>query len=505
MDDKEKIDLEQENANEHEPIHQPPAKRTINLKPFSFVMLVFGLVLATAGITFFVLTTGESKIVEVVNPQKTKIVDRQEFTKLYDAYDEMIANYYDDIDETTIIDGAINGMIDALDDPYSDYLNEKEARQLHESISSSFEGIGAEIQEKNSYINVVSPIKNSPAERAGILPNDLIIAVDGESIQGLSSSEAVLLIRGEKGTTVTLSIKRGGTAEPVDMKIVRDVIPVETIYTEMLEDGIAHIHITSFSEDTYTELLAALDDMEAQGMKGLIVDVRQNPGGLLNVAIEISDLFVEDGKNLFQYEKKGSNPDIFTATAGRKVTVPVTLVIDEGSASASEILAGALKESAGIPLVGVKTFGKGTVQSPKNLRDGSNLKLTTAKWLTADGNWIHKKGIEPTVSVPYPSYAMLPFLDPATEMKEGMNTPTIKAAEEMFEAVGYNPGEVDGQFDEQTTQAVKKIQEDLKVDVTGILEGETTIGLMNKLRTKIQVDDPQLLKAKELLLEKVGQ
>src|SRR6185312_7256278 len=149
-----------------------------------------------------------------------------------------------DIDESAIIDGAINGMIDALGDPYSDYLNEKEARQLNESISSSFEGIGAEIQEKNGYINVVSPIKNSPAERAGILPNDTIIAVDGKSIQGLSSSEAVLLIRGKKGTTVTLSIRRGGTAEPVDMKIVRDVIPVETVYAEMLEDNIAHIRIT---------------------------------------------------------------------------------------------------------------------------------------------------------------------------------------------------------------------------------------------------------------------
>ncbi|MFJ7936847.1 S41 family peptidase [Sporosarcina sp. NPDC096371] len=500
MDEKENNGLESEN----ELNHQPPAKRTINLKPFSFVMLVFGLVLASAGVTFFALTTGDDKVVDVGSPQKPLNMNRQEFAKLYDAYDEVVGNYYDEIDETAIIDGAINGMIDALGDPYSDYLNEKEARQLNESISSSFEGIGAEIQEQNGYINVVSPIKNSPAEHAGILPNDLIIAVDGESIQGLSSSEAVLLIRGEKGTPVTLTIKRGENAEPVDMKIVRDVIPVETVYTEMLSDGIAHIHITSFSEGTYAELLAALDDMEKQGMKGLIVDVRQNPGGILETAIEISDLFVEKGKNLFQYEDKGSKPIVYTASGNRKVTVPVTLVIDEGSASASEILAGAMKESAGIPLVGVKTFGKGTVQSPKNLPDGSNLKLTTAKWLTADGNWIHKKGIEPTVSVPYPSYAMLPFLDPAAEMKEGMNSPSIKAAEEMLEAVGYEPGEIDGLFDEKTSQAVKQLQDDLTVEANGVLLGETTLGLMNKLRTKIQKEDPQLLKAKELLLEKVG-
>jgi carboxyl-terminal processing protease len=489
---------------ENGPNRQLPAKRYIKLKPFSFVMLVFGLVLATAAVTFFVLTTGEDKVVEVVSPQKQTVKDRKEFEKLYNAYDEMKVNYFEDIDETAIIDGAINGMIDALGDPYSDYLNQKEARQLNESISSSFEGIGAEIQEKNGYINVVSPIKNSPAERAGLLPNDTIVSVDGESIQGMSSSEAVLLIRGEKGTTVTLSIKRGEAVEPVDVKIKRDVIPIETVYAKMLDDGIAHIHITSFSEGTYDELLVALDEMEAEGMKGLVVDVRQNPGGRLDTAIDMSDLFVKNGLNIMQFEGKGEKPEPIVATGNRKVKVPVALVIDEGSASASEILAGALKESAGVPLIGVKTFGKGTVQTPKNLVDGSNLKLTTAKWLTPEGNWIHKKGIEPDFNVPYPSYAMLPFLDPAMEMKNGMLSPSIKAAEEMLKAVGYKPGEIDGLFDEKTTQAVKNLQHDLALESTGILLGDTTYGLMEKLRTKIQEDDPQLMKAKEVLLKKVG-
>lgn len=496
--------MEENNGHEqeNEPNRQLPAKRFIKLKPFSFVMLVFGLVVGTAAITFFVLTTGDGKVVEVVSPQKQTVKDRKEFEKLYNAYDEMKVNYFEDIDETAIIDGAINGMIDALGDPYSDYLNQKEAKQLNESISSSFEGIGAEIQEANGYISVVSPIKNSPAERAGLLPNDIIIAVNDESIRGMSSSEAVLLIRGEKGTTVTLSIKRGEAVEPVDVKIKRDVIPIETVYAEMLDDGIAHIHITSFSEGTYDELLVALDEMEAEGMKGLVVDVRQNPGGRLDTAIDISDLFVENGKNIFQFEGKGEKAEVITAAGGRKVEVPVALVIDDGSASASEILAGALKESAGVPLIGVKTFGKGTVQTPKDLVDGSNLKLTTAKWLTPNGNWIHKKGIEPDIKVPYPSYAMLPFLDPAVEMKNGMLSSSIKAAEEMLEAVGYEPGEVDGLYDEKTTQAVKKLQKDLTLEATGILLGDTTYGLMEKLRTKIQDEDPQLMKAKEVLLKK---
>lgn len=493
MDEEEKVNREE--------IHETPVKRFIQIKPFSFVMLVFGLILITAAVTIFILTAGDDKVVEVVKPKQS--ADRQEFTKFYDAYDQMKNNYFEEIDEKLVLDGAINGMIEALGDPYSDYLNEEEARQLNENISSSFEGIGAEIQEQDGYISVVSPIKKSPAEKAGVLPKDMITAVDGKSIQGMSSSEAVLLIRGEKGTPVTLTITRNGVDEPIDVEIVRDVIPIETVYSEMDDEGIGHVHITSFSAGTYDELLDVLDEMEKDDLKGLVIDVRQNPGGILESAMQISDLFVEKGKYLFQYQGKDGKADVYPATDGRKVKVPVVVVIDDGSASASEILAGALSESADIPLVGITTFGKGTVQSPENLPDGSNLKLTTAKWLTPDGNWIHKKGIKPDVEVSYPSYAMLPFLDPTVEMKEGLVSSTIESAEEMFKAVGYDPGEIDGLFDHETTAAVKQLQEDLELEITGVLTGDTTLGLMNKLREKIEKDDPQLLKAKELLLEKI--
>lgn len=496
MDEKEKE--HQETTDEHAP--KPPAKRYIQLKPFSFVMLIFGLILTTTVITFFILTTGEDKVVEVVKPQGN---DRQAFGKFFEAYDEMKNNYFEDIEEQKVIDGAINGMIDALGDPYSDYLNEDEARQLNESISSSFEGIGAEIQEQNDYITIVSPIKNSPAEKAGLLPKDQIRAVDGQSIRGMSSSEAVLLIRGEKGTPVTLTVMRNGQDEAMEVEIIRDVIPIETVYAELDDEGIGHVSITSFSMGTYDELIAAIDDMEKDGLKGLIVDVRQNPGGILEGALDISELFVEQGKDLMQYEAKKGKAQVFTAKDGRKITVPVAVVIDDGSASASEILAGALSESSNIPLVGLTTFGKGTVQSPKDLPDGSNLKLTTAKWLTPKGNWIHEKGIKPNFEVPYPDYAMLPFLDPTMEMKEGMVHTAVEAAEKMLVAVGYDPGEVDGLYDASTAAAVKALQKDQELEGTGILTGETTFGLMNKLRDKIENEDPQILKAKEILLEKI--
>lgn len=495
---------DQQNNHEHqneqaEIDHQnAPASKYIRLKPFFFIMLIFTLILSTAGLTIFALTFGEDKVVEVGSPE------RREFQKLYQAYDDLKAEYYADIDQEALVNGAINGMIDALGDPYSDYMNQDEAAQFEESISSSFQGIGAEIQERNGFISVVSPIKNSPAEKAGILPNDQIIAVDGESIQGMSASEAVLLIRGEKGTSVSLTIKRGDMSDPMEITIVRDEIPIETVYAELLEDQVAHIQITSFSQNTYDELLKAITDMEEKGMKAMVLDVRQNPGGLLTSAIDISNLFVDAGKPLFQTKVKEKDAEIYSATNGTKVEVPVNLLIDGGSASASEILAGAMSESAGTQLIGLNTFGKGTVQTANELNDGSNMKFTTAKWLTPEGNWIHEKGIAPDIKIEYPSYTQLPYLDASVELKIGVLSDQVKAAEEMLVAIGFDTGKVDGLFDEQTETAIKQIQKENELEETGILTGDTTYVLMDRLRVKIEKEDPQLLKAKELLMKELA-
>ena len=480
----------------------PPAEESpshvIKMKTFSFIMLVFLLIIATAGLTVFALTFGDDKAVEVNSPE------RREFEKLYTAYDQIQDQYFEDVDRNVLVNGAINGMVDSLEDPYSDYMNEEEASQFLEGISSSFQGIGAEVQERGGFITVVSPIKNSPAEKAGVLPNDQITAVDGESIQGFTTTEAVMLIRGEKGTEVTLTIMRGENADPIDITIVRDEIPIETVYAEMVGDNVAHIQVTSFSENTYQELLDAIETMEAEGMEAIVMDVRQNPGGLLDVALKISDLFIEEGKPLFEVQAKGAEPEIYTSSSGTKIDVPVTMLIDGGSASASEILAGAMNESADIKLVGEKTFGKGTVQTANDLQDGSNLKFTTAKWLTPDGNWIHEKGIEPDVAVAYPEYASLPVLDTSVELKDGVISEQVETAEKMLVALGYEVGDVDGVFEEQMTEAVETFQEDNDLEVTGILTGDSTFAVMDALREKIESDDPQLQEAKKILMEEAG-
>lgn len=486
-----------EQKREEEMIEQPvkPAGKFIRIKPFALIMLVFLTILLTAGLTIFALTFGEKKVVEVKEP-----VERQEFTRLYDAFDELKNNYYVELDEEAVISGAINGMFDALDDPYTDFMNKEEASYFNEGLSSSFQGIGAEIQERNGYIMIVSPIKNSPAEKAGLLPKDVILSVDGESIQGMSASEAVLLIRGEKGTAVTLTVQRGD-AEPIEMKIVRDDIPIETVYGEMGDDKIAHIQITSFSEQTYEELVTILSDLAAQGMEGIVLDVRQNPGGILTTAVDIANLFLDDGQPILQVQGRTGEPEILKAKGSKKFTQPVTVLIDEGSASASEILAAALNESGGAEIIGVNSFGKGTMQTVSYLEDGSNLKFTTGKWLTPKGNWINEKGVTPTIEVQYPSYASLSYVDPNKELAEGMRDKMVESAEGMLEALGYNPGTVDNLFDNDTESAVKAFQQDQQLDKTGILTGDTTFALMDAVRDKIQKEDPMLLKAKEVLLE----
>lgn len=466
----------------------------MQIKKFHFVMLLFLIVFLSAGITTIALSFGDEKAVPaVINDE------RKEFEKLYAAYDTIKKSYFQEVEDSKLVNGAIDGMIASLEDPYSDYMNEEEAASFHQSISSSFEGIGAEIQERDGFIVIVSPLKGSPAEKAGIRPEDKVLSVDGKSIQGMSSTEAVLLIRGEKGTKVELMIERPGISEPFAITIVRDTIPLETVYGEMIDEQIAKVQITSFSEHTSQELIDVLNDLQAQGMKGIVLDLRQNPGGLLDQAIKISSLFVPSGEILFKVEDREGNIEEMKSNNKNHTNFPLVVVIDKGSASASEILAAAVSESADIPLVGENSFGKGTVQRAQDFGDGSNIKFTTEKWLTPEGNWIHEKGIKPDYEVGLPEYSNLTIVNPDEEFKLSSSSAQIKSAQGMLKALGFDPGREDGFFDEKTEQAVKEFQEANALEATGILKGETTLKLMEKLREHISNNDTQILKAVELL------
>lgn len=480
----------------NESMEQKEEGRYIKIKKFPFIMGIFLLIFVTAGITMIILTLGDEKV-QSIAPSKYP-----QFEKLYSTYETIKKDYYKDIDDEQLVNGAIEGMINGLDDPYSTYMNQKEAKSFNESISASFEGIGAEIQEQDGKIIVVSPIKGSPAEKAGIKPNDIIESVDGKSIEGLNATEAVLKIRGKKGTKVVLTISRAGESKPLSISIVRDTIPIETVYSEMMDDGIAKIQVTSFSEHTVEELKAALTEMKKKDMKALILDLRGNPGGLLDQAIEMASIFVPNGKVVLQVENRNGEKEIYKSENDGAFDLPVVVLIDNGSASASEIVSAAVSESAGIPLIGVKSFGKGTVQSAQNFKDGSNLKFTAFKWLTPEGNWIHKKGIMPDIEVKLPNYANLPYISPDKEWKESDTSTEVKTAEEMLKELGYNPGKVDGFYDQDTKLAIVQFQRDQKLKGTGVLKGETTVNLMEKLRDKILTHDTQVKAAvKELKKE----
>ena len=487
-----------EQKNENQQVQQiEPVKsagKFLRIKPFAFIMLIFFTIIATAGLTIFALTFGDKKVVEVKAPS-----ERAGFDKLYETYDLLKEKYYADFNEEEVINGAVDGLIEALGDPYSDYMSIEESTSFNESLSSSFQGIGAEVQERNGYIMVVSPIKNSPAEQAGILPKDIILYVDKESIKGMSVNDAVQLIRGKKGTEVTLTIQREGVEEPFDMTLVRDDIPVETVYGTLDENKVAHIQITTFGYETHTELAALLQDLEVQGMEKIVLDLRQNPGGSLSTAINIANMFIDKGKNILQTQDGKQKAVVYKAEGGKKYKLPMVVLIDEGSASASEILAGALSESENIQLIGLTSFGKGTVQEVISNKDGSTLKITTGKWLTANGNWIHEKGIKPDVEVAYPDYVTLAYVSPATEFKVGSVDPSVSSAERMLEVLGYAPGTVDNVFDATTDAAVKKFQKANGLEANGILAGETTLELMDALSAYIKDNDPMLLKAKEML------
>ncbi|WP_199613584.1 S41 family peptidase [Paenibacillus alkalitolerans] len=416
-----------------------------------------------------------------------------EYNKFKQAISMLESGYFKSVERSKLVDGAINGMVEALDDPYSDYLNQEETEQFNEHISSSFVGIGAEVKSEDDKIIIVSPIKGSPAEKAGLKPGDRIMKVDETVLDGMKVAEAVKLIRGEKGTKVRLTIVRPGHEGELVVTIVRDTIPLETVFYEMTEDKIGIVTVTTFAQPTAEEFEKAVRELKSKGMEGLVLDLRQNPGGLLNVAIDMANMFLETGKTVLQSERRGGEREVYKAEH-RDVGLdglPVAVLVDGGSASASEIMAAALRDSGGAAVVGVKTFGKGTAQAVSEFPDGSNMNFTVAKWLTPKGDWIHEKGVVPDIAVELPAYANIPLINPEQELKQDAFSAEIKSLQEMLSALGYEPGRKDGFFDQSTKEAVIKFQKAKGLEPTGTVIGETTIQLIEQLREKILANDTQ--------------
>ncbi|QCJ44107.1 PDZ domain-containing protein [Bacillus sp. S3] len=445
---------------------------------------------------------------EVKAPPKEQVINSEDHTedleKVEQAYDLILSSYVEKVDQEKLVEGAIQGMLSVLKDPYSVYMDKETAQQFTQTLESSFEGIGAEVGMVDGKIVIVSPFKNSPAEKAGIKPNDQILKVDGKSVEGLDLNKATLQIRGKKGTTVNLEIARKGLKEPLSIDVKRDEIPLETVHASIKnQDGkkIGYIEITSFSEDTAADFKKELKAQENDDIKGLVIDVRGNPGGLLDSVGEILKEFVPKDKPYVQTQERSGEKRRFFSTISKKKEYPVVVLVNKGSASASEILAGSLKEAAGYQLVGETTFGKGTVQQAVPMGDGSNIKLTLAKWLTPDGNWIHKKGIKPDVAIKQPAIFTTHPIQVKKPLVADMNNEQVKNAQEILDALGFAPGRTDGYFSAETKTAVKGFQEDNKLDPTGKIDEKTAAKLEEAVvkEMKKEKNDLQLKMALKLI------
>ena len=321
-----------------------------------------------------------------------------------DVFEKIRNDYVEKPDEAKLIEAAINGMLSSLD-PHSSYMDAKAYRDMQVQTKGEFGGLGIEVTEEDGVIKVVSPIDDTPASKAGILSGDMIIAIDDEAVQGLTLDQAVDKMRGAVNSAVKLKIVRKGVKDPLDIKIVRDVIKVQSVRSHVETDDIGYIRITQFTEQTGEGLRAAMTkfktDIPADKFKGYILDLRNNPGGLLDQSIEVVNAFVDKGEIV---STRGRNPDDaqrFNARPGGDLSSgkPVVVLINGGSASASEIVAGALQDHKRATLIGTRSFGKGSVQTIMPLGEDGALRLTTARYYTPSGRSIQAKGIDPDVQI----------------------------------------------------------------------------------------------------------
>ncbi len=393
----------------------PPGPRASR----SVLLVALGLVLVMTGGTLFWsgYTLGQRSALQPGTPAADDIA----FQPFWDAYRAVVDRYAGGpVDKELLIEGAIKGMVGALGDPYSTYMSPSDYKQALQDLSGQFEGIGAEIGTRkpdgtatdcstlgsDCRLTVIAPIEGSPAQAAGVKAGDQVVAVDGKSLDGLTVDGARDKIRGPKGTKVTLAIVRDGAA-PFDLTITRDVIVSREVTSKDLAGGtIGYVKLNGFSETGADEVVAAIKEDVAAGRKAIILDLRGNPGGFVDAARKVASQFIKDGPIFWQEDSKGTQTPTQALPDGIATdpAIRVIVLIDKGSASASEIVAGALHDAGRATLVGDTSYGKGTVQQWTDLGSGGGgLKLTIAKWLTPDKTWIHHIGITPDVLITVPS------------------------------------------------------------------------------------------------------
>tara|TARA_A100001037_G_scaffold51467_2_gene43486 strand:- start:337 stop:1527 length:1191 start_codon:yes stop_codon:yes gene_type:complete len=365
-------------------------------QPIKYILVALGSLIiggtSSAAIIIFLTGTPSFESPEDLPP---------EFSRLTEVWYILKRDHFDrkDMDSKILSDGAIRGMLLAMDDPYASFLTAEQFEIQSQDYKGFFEGIGAHVSMRDNRIVIVAPIPGSPAEAAGILAGDIILGIDGDSTQGLTLLEAVSRIRGERGTLVVLSILHEGEDMPQEISVERNVIKLDSVQMRMMTGGVGVFTVTEFNANTYEQLENAFTRFQTQGGKGMILDLRNNPGGLLNSVFQVADAFIDSKLIVYEVDSKGNRKNWNASRGGFALDVPLIVLTNRYSASASEVLAGALMDHNRAIIVGDKTFGKGSVNTLEKISDGSGIYFTIAKWYTPDGKLIEGEGLVPDVDL----------------------------------------------------------------------------------------------------------
>lgn len=372
----------------------------MNIKK-KWIAWTVAIVLATNILTYY-----GTRRISLVLPGGTTIgaqqfTDASKFQKMFEVRNLLNKLYDGKIDDNALVEGAIKGMTAALNDPYTVFMNQKEYEAFSSQTEGAYSGVGIQIEVKENNIVVVSTFEDSPAKKAGIIPGDIIEKVNGTDVTGKEYDKAVTMMKGKEGTNVDITVLRN-SKDTHTYTVKRSKITIDTVSGEMLSNNIAYIKLSMFDENTGKNFDSKLKELKDKGAKGLVLDLRQNPGGLLTTCVDVVSNFIPKGKTVVSTVDKNGNKDVRESKGGLAVGMPLVVLTDGLTASASEIVSGAVRDYKIGTLVGEKTFGKGVVQTVVDTGDGTALKVTMAKYYTPNGENIHKIGIQPDVKVEYP-------------------------------------------------------------------------------------------------------
>lgn len=392
--------------------------------------------------------------VEISLPDPEKQLPLDDLRKFTEVFSRIKDAYVEEVSDQQLLESAIKGMLSDLD-PHSTYLAPKDYEELEESTSGEFGGLGIEVGMENGFVKVIAPIDDTPAQKAGVQAGDLIIKLDEKPVKGMSLEEAVNLMRGKPGTVLTLTIMREGESAPIEIDVTRDIIKVTSVKSRMLDNGYGYVRITQFQADTggqFKDTLKKLESEYGADLDGLVIDLRNNPGGVLQAAVETADALLDGGLIVYTEGRIQSSRLRFSAKSGDVMAgTPIVVLINGGSASASEILAGALQDHERAVIMGTQSFGKGSVQTVIPLDETHAIKMTTARYYTPDGRSIQATGIKPDIVV-----------RPA-ELTELEGGPFFTEADLSGHLEGQNEGQEPDGSDEQAPDSASMVERDYQL------------------------------------------